>query len=62
MDHNMEDMPIGFTLSMVSDIKAMNAFSSMNEEQRKSVLEEARNVKTKEEMNQLIEKLGTFPL
>ncbi len=62
MEHDMDDMPLGFTLSMVNDIKAMNAFASMTDEERHKIVEEARQVKSKEEVNQLIEKLGNFPL
>lgn len=62
MEHDMDDMPLGFTLSMVNDIKAMNAFASMTDEERHKIVEEARQVKSREEVNQLIEKLGNFPL
>lgn len=62
MNQDMDDMPIGFTMSMVNDVKAMNAFASMSDEERHSIVEEAKKVKSKDEVDLLIEKLGNFPL
>lgn len=61
-ERDVNDVPIGFSMSMMKSIKAMNAYASMDEEQKRAVVEEARQVKSSQEMDQLIEKLGTFPL
>jgi translation elongation factor EF-1beta len=62
MEQESDQMPIAFSLSMIENICAMNAFAGMTEEQRRDVINEARNVKSKDEMEQLVEKIGTFPL
>ena len=62
MEQESDQMPIAFSLSMIEDIHAMNAFAGMTDEQRRDIIDEARSVKSKDEMEQLIEKIGTFPL
>jgi hypothetical protein len=62
MDREMDEVPIGFSLAMIGDIRAMNAFAGMSEDERREVIEEARNVTSKAEMEKLIERLGTFPM
>lgn len=49
---------MGFNMSMSANDRAMNHFAKMSEEERQSVLEKARNVKSKEEMEQLIQGLS----
>ncbi len=52
------NMPMGFTFSMSANEKAMNNFARMNEEERARVIEKARNVSSKHEMEKLIQDLG----
>lgn len=52
------NMPMGFTFSMSANEKAMNNFARMNEEERAKVIEKARNVSSKLEMEKLIQDLG----
>lgn len=52
------DMPMGFTFSMSANEKAMNHFARMDEEERARVIEKARNVTSKKEMERLIRELG----
>ncbi len=52
------NMPMGFTFSMSANEKAMNNFARMNEEERAKVIEKARNVSSKHEMEKLIQDLG----
>lgn len=52
------NMPMGFTFSMSANEKAMNNFARMNEEERAKVIEKARNVSSKHEMEELIQDLG----
>lgn len=59
---DVNDVPIGFSMSMMKNIKAMNAYAGMDADQKREIVEEARNVKSEQEMDQLIEKLGNFPL
>ncbi len=52
------NMPMGFTFSISANEKAMNNFARMNEEERAKVIEKARNVSSKHEMEKLIQDLG----
>ncbi|MCH5280067.1 MAG: hypothetical protein J1E61_01260 [Lachnospiraceae bacterium] len=52
------NMPLGFTFSMSTNEKAMNNFARMSEEERAEILEQARNIQSKQEMEQLIRNLG----
>ena len=52
------NMPMGFTFSMSSNGKAMNNFARMSEEERAQVIQKARNVSSKREMEKLIQDLG----
>lgn len=52
------NMPMGFTFSMSANEKAMNNFARMNEEERAKVIEKARKVSSKHEMEKLIQDLG----
>lgn len=53
-----QDMPMGFSFSMSANEKALDHFAKMNEEERIRVIEQARNVTSKREMEQLIQRLG----
>lgn len=58
MERDMKELPIGFTMSLAMNEKAMKSFSDMSEEQRKSIEEESRNVKLKVEMERLVDRIG----
>ena len=49
---------MGFNMSVTANDRAMNHFARMSEEERQEVLEKARNVKSKEEMDRLIQGLS----
>ena len=51
-------MPMGFTFSMSANEKAMNHFARMSEEERAEVIQQARNVSSKKEMERLIQSLS----
>ena len=48
------EIPIGFSMALAKDTRAMNAFSSMSESQRHNVIEAAKNIKSKQEMEQYV--------
>lgn len=52
------NMPLGFTFSMSTNERAMNNFARMSEEERAKILDQARNIQSKQEMEQLIRDLG----
>lgn len=49
---------MGFGLSVTANDKAMNHFARMSEAERQEVLKQARDVKSIEEMEQLIKNLS----
>ncbi|WP_312101286.1 hypothetical protein [Lachnoclostridium sp.] len=48
------EIPIGFSMALAKDTNAMNAFSSMSKEQRTQVVEQSRNIQSKEDMEQFV--------
>lgn len=56
-DSLSNDMPEGLGFSMAMNVDAMKNFSKMTEEERKRFMEESRQVKSKSEMNQLVNRL-----
>ncbi len=51
---NKEEMPLGLGFGLAMNEQAMNSFSSMTEEEKKQVIEAARNVQSKAEMDSLV--------
>ncbi len=49
-----QEIPIGFSMALAKDTKAMNAFSTMSESQRHNVIERAKNIKSKQEMEHYV--------
>lgn len=48
------EIPIGFSMALAKDTRAMNAFSSMSESQRHNVIEASKNMKSKQEMEHYV--------
>lgn len=53
-----QEMPIGFAFQMALNQNAMKNFAEMTEEEKKQVLEAARNVHTREQMRDIVADLG----
>ena len=54
---NKVDMPMGLSFQLVVNPKAMDAFGKLNDEEKRQVVEAARNVTTKSEMHRIVEGL-----
>lgn len=54
----MEEIPIGFALSLAMNKAALDAYTEMGEAQRDAVIARSRQTQTKEEMEHLVEQLG----
>lgn len=52
------EMPLGLAFQMAMNEKAMARFSAMDEQEKQTVIEQARNVKSKKEMEQLVSGIG----
>jgi len=55
---NEQELPLGLAFQMAMNEKAMACFSNMDEQQKKTVVERARQVKSKQEMEHLVNELG----
>ena len=48
------DMPIGLSFQLGLNAKAMDAYAKLNDEEKRRVVEAARDVTTKSEMSRLV--------
>lgn len=55
---NDNELPIGFGMALAKDTNAMNVFSTMNENTKKTVIEHARHIGSKNEMQQYVSSLS----
>lgn len=51
---NSYDMPMGLSFQLGMNPKAMDVYGKLNDEEKRRVLEAARNVTTKFEMRQIV--------
>lgn len=56
MDHN--DLPLGFGFALAQNPEAMKTFSDLPESKRSEILQKARNVSSKDEMQSLVNTLS----
>lgn len=49
-----DGLPLGLGFGLAMNEEAMNSFASMNEEEKRQVIEAARGVTSKEEMQNLV--------
>ena len=54
---NKYDMPIGLSFQLEIKEKALSVYAQMDEEEKRQVVEAARNVTSKVEMQQLVSEL-----
>ncbi len=55
---DLNGIPQGFGMSLMRNNKAMNNFSNLNSDEKKKIIELTRSVRSKEEMDRIINKLG----
>ncbi len=51
-------VPIGFGMALVVNEPAMNAYSKMTEDQKQAILNKAHNVRSEQEMHDLVASLA----
>ena len=51
-------LPLGFAMGMAMNERALDNYGKLTEYEKEKQLAESRNVKSKEEMDQLIQRLG----
>ena len=57
-EKSVNELPVGFMLGLAMNEKAMKRFVDMDESQRKAVEEESSRVKSKAEMERLVDRLA----
>lgn len=55
---NGNALPLGLAFGMAMDEQAVNNYGKMTEYEKEKLLAESKNVKSKEEMQQLIQKIS----
>lgn len=55
--HDDTEMPLGLAMQMAMNEKARNAFSNLPEQKRQQVIDEAKQVSTKSQMEQIVSHL-----
>ncbi len=53
-----EEVPQGFAMALMGDEEAVNAYSMMTKDQKRKVLQRARAVGSRREMDQLMEEIA----
>lgn len=51
-------LPLGFAMGMAMNEQALDNYGRLTEYEKEKLLAQSKNVKSKEEMNQLIQRLG----
>lgn len=54
---NNEELPIGFTMELAQHYDILNRFSQLSRQEQKSVIDGARNVKSRGEMRDYVESI-----
>lgn len=61
MEFGDTNMPIGFAMALAQDVEAMKAFSAMPTEKQDDILASARSVKSRMEMQSLVQEINPGP-
>ena len=54
---NNEDLPIGFTMELAQHSDALVRFSGMTNDEQQTIISQARNASSREEMRHLVESI-----
>ncbi len=54
---DLNGIPQGFGMALTKNSRAMNNFSNLNENEKKKIIELTRSVRSKSEMNRIVDKL-----
>lgn len=52
-----EELPIGFTMELAQHSDILNRFSKLPEPEKQSIIDQARNVQSRNEMRQFVESI-----
>lgn len=57
---SLKDLPMGFSFALAKDLDSLNCFANMSKSKQKVVVDKARHVNSKKEMQNLVQSLKTF--
>lgn len=53
-----DELPVGFGMALAMNPPAWNAYSAMSDEQKQTILKKVRGVKSKEQMQRIVNSLA----
>lgn len=59
MNNILSELPIGFDMQLAENIDAMNYFARLDEQGKKEVVNQTKNLGSKEELEQFVSSLGS---
>lgn len=54
---NDEELPIGFSMELAKHLDVLNHFSNLSDSEKKNVIENARQIKSRDKMRSYVESL-----
>lgn len=54
----LSGLPMGFSMALAQNEKALNCFSNMSEQQKKDVIDKTHSIQSKKEMKMFVNNLG----
>lgn len=61
MNNPLGELPIGFGMQLAKNLDAMNYFSNLDEEGKRQVVNQTKNIGSKQEMEQFVSSLADKP-
>ncbi len=55
----LSEVPIGFGMQLAQNMNAMTYFASLDEQKKQEVVEQTKNIRSKEEMEQFVSSLSS---
>ena len=59
MNKLLSEVPIGFGMHLAQNLDAMTYFSNLDEQRKQEVVDQTRNINSKEEMQQFVSSLAS---
>lgn len=57
---NNDEIPVGLSMALAENIRAMERFGNMGEQERKEVINQAKQAGSKQEMRSIVSGLGSM--
>ncbi len=60
MDENFangRDIPLGFGMALAQNVKAMEKFASLSEQEKKQLIDKTHSINSKQEMKQFVDSI-----